>query len=408
MNLSLFFFLVGSYLLFSCPAKSDESLVLTESQLAQRIRSQNPDLIAARLLIDEALGRMKDAGRLENPSLQTTPRFNTTSGERGIEFNLSQKFPVTRRLRLEKDLSVTEVQSARWEILERENQLIGEALEAFVRLLALRQRRELLAEQTKIAATLADRLDASAKKGEASLLDAVQARMQSTRTQVQTASLGAEEQKFLAILHPLLGMEPSRPLTISGNLAPSHLPRAAASEQRPALHLARLATVAAEQDTALQRAKSFSDVSVGLVAGLERNLDEPVGMQNEQIVGLQMVIPLPLWNRNQGLVEASLACADRRSKEHLALQRRMNLEASAATAEMKQWSQLIAEIDTKLLPLVQQQTEFTEQALSKGQAQPMDVFRSREQLLTIQISRLDALENFHLARARFKTIQGTH
>jgi outer membrane protein, heavy metal efflux system len=408
MNVSIIPLLVGSYLLLSSPVKSNESLVLTESQLAQRIRSQNPDILAARLQIDEALGRMKNAGRLENPSLQTTPRFNATSGERGLEFNLSQKFPITQRLRLEKDLSVTEVQSARWEIFERENQLIGEALSTFVRLVALRQRRDLLAEQTKLAGDFVNRLEASATKGEASMIDVIQTRLQTTRLHVQAASLAAEEQQFLAILHPLLGMEPSHPLSISGNLSPLDEPQVTEMKERPALHLARLATVSAEQDTALQRAKHLSDISVGFVAGLERNVDEPIGAQNEQIVGLQLVIPLPLWNRNEGIVEASVACAERRSKEHLALQRKMNLEASATKAEMSQWRKLVEEIDTKLLPLVRQQTEFTEQALSKGQAQPIDLFRCREQLITLQTSRLDAVENFHIARARFKTIQGTH
>ena len=150
---------------------------ITYDSIAGQVRARNPDLDAARLAIDEATGRMRNAGRLEHPELQVAPRYNTTSSERGLEIGLSQKFPVTSRLKLEKNLGATEVESARQEIREVENQLIGRARAALVRVLAARQRKDLLEQQARLSAELADFIAAAAERGEASTLEAGQARL---------------------------------------------------------------------------------------------------------------------------------------------------------------------------------------------------------------------------------------
>ena len=261
-------------------------------------------------------------------------------------------------------------------------------------------------EQTKLAKDLAESLDATVKKGEASKIDAVQARLQAMRFHTQAASLDAEEQQALAVLNPLLGMDASKPIYVSGSLPPIEIPDAGAAEIRPALQVARLEAISADQTTALERANRLSDVSVGIVAGMERNLDVPVGFENERIIGLQLSIPLPLWNKNQGNIDAASAFAERKDKELLAFRQKMLLELQATHAEMADWTKLVADIETELLPLAKEQCELTEAAQRNGQAQWLDVFRCREQLLSTAISRLDAIENFHLARSRYKTILG--
>ena len=380
--------------------------VVTLHSIGDRVRAQNPDLAAARLTIDEAIGRMKQAGRLENPELQAGPRYNATSAERGIELGLSQKFPVTKRLTLEKNLGVTEVESARQEIREVENQLIGEARAAMVRVLAIRQRRDLLDQQSKLATELADFLSAAANRGESSTLEAGQARIEAARLSTESRRLTAEEREALGTLKPLLGMKPGEPLHVSGSLPGLTLPDGAKAENRPALEVARLAVVASEQEAAIERTKRYGDLSAGAVAAAERNIDAPNGAENEGIIGIQLSFPLPFWNKNEGNIEAAEARAERRRKEVLALRRNILLEAEAARAEMVEWAKLAAEIDTTLLPQAGEQSALAEQSWRAGQADLISLFRSREQSLALAATRLDALQNFHLARVRYETALG--
>ena len=61
------------------PLRADPSVVVTLATVGNRVRAQNPDLAAARLRIQEAVGRMNQSGRLANPEIEAglehNPRF---------------------------------------------------------------------------------------------------------------------------------------------------------------------------------------------------------------------------------------------------------------------------------------------------------------------------------------------
>lgn len=88
--------------------------------------------------------------------------------------------------------------------------------------------------------------------------------------------------------------------------------------------------------------------------------------------------------------------------EAKALGRGIRLEAEAAAAEMRQWLDLLEETEGTLLPLAAEQTSAAEDAYRKGQGELANVFRSRERLVQLEASKLDALRQFHLARVRYE------
>lgn len=96
-----FFTLVACALTIQSMAAAP-SVVVTLHSFGDRIRAQNPDLAAARLGIQEALGRLTQSGQLSNPELETSLESNSRIREGRLEIGLSQRFPVTERLQLEK------------------------------------------------------------------------------------------------------------------------------------------------------------------------------------------------------------------------------------------------------------------------------------------------------------------
>lgn len=92
---------------------AEPAALVTLASVGDRVRSQNPELEAARLRISEAVGRLRQSGRLENPALETSLDQDTRFREGMLELGLSQKFPVTDRLRIEKGISATELQAAK-------------------------------------------------------------------------------------------------------------------------------------------------------------------------------------------------------------------------------------------------------------------------------------------------------
>ncbi|MBB5350857.1 cobalt-zinc-cadmium efflux system outer membrane protein [Haloferula luteola] len=388
------------------PAWSNPGVVVTLDSVAQRVRADNPQLAAASCAIDEALGHARQAGRLENPELEVEMEHNDRFSERRLELGLSQRFPVTHRLRLERDLGATEVQAAQREVAEATNALIGEARTAVVEVLALRGRQDLVRKQEELAQELADFTAEIAEKGEGSVLDAGQARLATARFSTEIRRLAAEEQRAVGTLKPLLGLAPGEALTVSGALPALQLPEGADPTGRPALEVARLAVLEAEQQAAIERTKRYGDVQAGFFVAGERVVDAPEAAEKEAMVGIRFSIPLPFWDRNEGNIEAAEARAERRRREVTALDQSIRLEAEAARNEMLEWAKLAGEVGDALLPQAAEQTELAEQAWREGQGDLLTVLRSREQRLELAAARLDALKNFHLARVRYRTALG--
>jgi cobalt-zinc-cadmium efflux system outer membrane protein len=386
------------------PLRAEPAVVVSLASIGDRIRAQNPDLAAARLRIQEALGRMNQSGRLANPELETGIEHNSRFREGKFEIGVSQRFPVTGRLQLEKDVSLTELQSAEAEVREVERQLTGQAREAVVKVLATRQRRELLREQSAVSKEFADFLSEAAGKGEGSSLDAGQAKLEATSLAMEMRQLDASETAFVGELKPLLGMRPGEALSVGGTLPEASLPNAAADpSRRPDFQVAKLGALAAAQGVALEQARRYDDVEGGIFTGIERTEDAPEGYENEAIVGVRFKIALPFWNKNEGAIQEAEAKKIRKEKEAVALGRGIRLEAEAARAEMQEWAKMIGEINDTLLPLADEQTKLAEDAYRNAQGEIQSVLRSREKRLQLAAARLDALREFHLARVRHET-----
>jgi outer membrane protein, heavy metal efflux system len=386
---------------------AEPAVVVSLASVGDRIRAQNPDLAAARFRIQEAAGRMNQSGRLANPELETGFEHNPRFREGKLEVGVSQRFPVTDRLRLEKQISQTELDAAEAEVREVGRKLTGQAREAVVKILATRQRRELLREQSGVSGEFAKFLSDIAAKGEGSSLDAGQAKLEAASLAMEMRQLDAAESALVGELKPLLGMRPGEALSVGGTLPGATLPGTAADpSRRPDFQAAKLDALAAKQGVALEQAKRYDDVEGGIFTGVERTEDAPEGYENEAIVGLRFKVALPFWNKNEGAIQEAEAKQQRKEMEAVALSRNIRLEAEAARSEMGEWAKMIAEINDTLLPLANEQSVFAETTFRSGQGEIQSVLRSREKRLQLAAARLDALREFHLARVRHETALG--
>ena len=388
----------------SLPLRAEPGLVISLNNVADRIRSQNPDLAAARVRIQEAVGRMNQAGRLANPELETSIEQNSEFREGRLQFELSQRFPITDRLRLEKEISLTELKMSEAEVREVERLLVGQARTAIVHWLANRAHLDLLAEQTANAQQLADALTRSQAQGEASALDVSQAKLATASLAIESRSLNAKRAELAGALKLLLGIRATEPLNISGKLPePTHPKALNPISQRPDLQAAKLAFNAATKELSLEYARRYDDVEGGIFAAAERSEDVPEGLTHEAMLGIRFKLALPFWNKNEGAIKAAEAKQQRRRMETAALTRNIHLEAQTAHAEMLEWATLVDEITGNLLPLANEQSKLTEAAYQNAEETIQGLLSSREKCLELASARLNALREFHLARIRHES-----
>lgn len=371
--------------------------------------ARNPALAAARLRVEEARGRFQQSGRLANPELELGYRQNVRTPEHTVGALFFQRFPVTSRLRLERAVSRAQLAAAVAEVRNEERKLAAEVRAVVVRLLALGEQRALREQQLANGRELAGLLHGRAAVGEASVLDADLVELETRGLEAERLGLDAERALRLGELRPLVGAGPGTAITVAGGLPGlTGLPGPGTTDpaRRPDFEAAQRLADAARQQTALARAERWGDVGVGLNFESERSEDAPDGLERDQLVGVRVNVPLPIWNDHSGRVREARAAAARAQGEVHALALAIRAEAEAARGEMAALARVVRDVDASLLPKARQLEERTRAAFHAGQVPLFDVLRARDRRLGFQRQRLDALRDFHLARVRLEAATG--
>lgn len=387
---------------------SSRALTVDLAATAARVRASNLELKGARLAIEEAKGRLLGAGRLANPVLTFEHQGESGLSPGSTGLAIDQAFPLTKRLKLEKQLSAQMVRAAELEVRDAERRLIAEAQAQVVRLIALDQQRGLRTRQAEVARELADFAKERSAKGELSPLDAAQALVDAQRALLAGKSLETERVAILGEAKRLLGVPSDETLTVAGKLPALSIPLSGDWQQRPDFQAARLKEEAARTDIDIARSKKWEDASAGLFGAREHAGVPGKGEDHSGYAGFRFSIPLPLRKRNEGEVAEKTASAERAGLESEALASGITNEAATAREEMAAHAELAAEMRDTLLPAVREQSGKLEQAYKTGEADLLSVLRAREQQLELEAAILDASRDFHLARIRYEAAVGLH
>lgn len=386
-------------------AERIDGKVLSFSNLGSYVRRGNPNLAASRKLVDAAQGRLQAAGLRSNPTVEVEFEATPNLREPFLTAGIFRSFPRTNRLLLEKTVSAILVESAQAEVADAERLLIGKAREKLVQILALKEKKQLLEKQAANARELANFITTAAERGEASLLEAPTAELEVAKLQTLTKQIEIQINLAEAKLKPLLGFAPAVDLSFAGSLPAIVLPpmQVTVPRNRPDLVAARLQVKSAGERISLRQAEGLPDYDLGIFAGLGREVDEPEGGELEGIVGLRFSMPLGTDPKTPGNVREAQAERDRLDLSTLALRKVILAEVSAAHAEMTQWQKLAHRIEDELIPKARESLAQIRSAYRNGQIPLQNVLRAREQELSLQLTLLEALQNFHEARSRYLT-----
>ena len=380
----------------------DQSSSISIKQISKRVVANNPQLRAARLRINEAQGQVVQSGRLSNPELELDLNKNVRSSEGGLAVTFAQRFPITNRLSVEKRISNQQLSIAKEEVKVAQKALTLQAQELAVEFLHNRQRSEYLKKQSALLDEFADFIDNAAQRGELSSLDANQAKVESATLKSKLSRITTRNEILLNKLKAYIGLHPSRPLQLTGNLPNASIPSTnLALNNRPEYRAKLLEIEQAKDNIALQKANRYEDIEGRLFTSLDREEDAPNGLENEGTIGAGVSIPLQFYNKNQGNIQTARAKVSRMSAEKTALALEIQQQVSTERAEMKSWLAQTNKLTTSLIPLADNNAELFEKAYRNGQAPFTSVLKARSQQLELQSQNIDNLESFHKARVRY-------
>lgn len=377
---------------------------MTSESAVRLALDNNRTLRAARLALSAAEARSRGAGRLSNPELG----LEVAGGqdfEGRIEIGLTQKFPLTARLRLEKEISRLEIEAAKTEIAEQEWSIASEVREAFVRLVSATENRVLLEKQTQVSKSFAESMGRRVTEGFSSSLEADQAKVEALELQAGIEGARADEAAARANLAILLGGRNEG--TVKDALAlPTSLPQNKEAASRPDVRLAEIAIEAAEKDIGLARAMRWEDIGLGVFVEGERNRDEPEGIDTEGLIGMRLSIPLPVWNSGQAAVEEKRAIFSRRQEMLEAIRLTASQQETSTWQQMKTRFTAAQQMQNDVLPLARKVLNDTQSAYERGEVDVQSVFRLRQRLIEIETATLEAIQQFHQTRAQWLRARG--
>jgi cobalt-zinc-cadmium efflux system outer membrane protein len=284
--------------------------------LVRRALASNGELAAARLDVERARARLRQAGLRPNPSVdfeQTTGRFTGAAGERETSIGVSIPLELGGRRSRRIDLAKAEVEAAEAEIANRERQLTNEVRTSYAEALAALRELQITENLNDIDIQTVRFVQVRVNEGESAPIELNLLRVEVDRLRSRRALVEGRLKAELLKLKVIAGLSADDSLRLREALDTPGLPLPPSSVEaaveialrtRPDLKLARLTEEVAQAGLRLARAESFPDVTPFTKYSVGRSVfdDTPVGVltDRDKLLSFGVSIGIPVFNRNQG------------------------------------------------------------------------------------------------------------
>jgi cobalt-zinc-cadmium efflux system outer membrane protein len=368
---------------------------MTFAEVLARAREQAPQIISARLAVDETRGRLLGASL----RLQTNPELQASLGNReapdsrftDFEIGLGQSFePRSRRSARVAGANAAIAQSSA-NVDETTREVLRLAAGAYFRALHAQERIRLLGATQELAANVHSVADRRYKAGDIAVLDVNIARASLARVRAEREA--AEAMRALAVgnLNQLLRLDGD--IRVEGEFMGSGEPDLnvllQAAAQRPELHALEAGVQEAEADVQLGR--TFSRPEYGLGVRYARE-------EGDQIVLGGVTVTLPVFSKGQELQAVGSARAARLRAELDAARTRVAIEVRSAFQAHARRVAAIRVLEAEAIPGLDENETLTTRSFEVGQLGLPELLLIRREILDTRSQYLDALLEAALAR----------
>lgn len=390
------FFLVFSAIAFAATGQSEEPSAESEpgtlplpiaddsafslEQLQQLALTYNPTLTQARSETWKAYGRQTQAMLYPNPRLGYFGQEIGGAGTAGQQgFFVSQQFVTGGKLELSRAIACREQQQAEQVVSAQEFRVVNGVRREYYDLLTSNRKIQLAEDLLEIAIESEKQSERRLQALQGSKVDLLQARLERERVNVELETLKVEREAIVRRLQALAGLQQQAgEFLVAGDLEQDvpdlawedALSRLLESSPLIAQAEARVARAAAVWQRA--RAEPIPDVTVQ--AGAMHDFST-----SSQMANLQISLPIPIYDKNQGNISAAEAEWIRASHEVERV--RLSLERELADVFRKYAQQRIRvmKYNTEILPASWETLDLSRKAL---EAEEIDSL----QLLSVQRS----------------------
>ncbi len=375
---------------------SEEHAALTLQDLAGMALANNPTLVQAHAQFQGEQGAAYQAGRWLNPIVGYTGEqigVNGTAGETQGGF-VSQEIVTGGKLRLSREKYAQRAQIAATNVQAQQQRVLNDVHVQFYRTLAAQRVVEI---HRRLVANGEDNLQTRREMlnlGQTTAPAVLQAEVELRRDQLKLKDAENDVQQSFRTLAALIGVpQLSSTTLLEDNLSttPEPLDYDSALEQllsgSPELVAARQKIRHDEIQLERERVQPIPNILASATVG--RNFEA-----GGTTAGVNIGLPIPIFNRNQGTIQQAQADLIRAHAES----QRLELELQARLAAnyrtyLSAW-QRVEEYQSTMLPKAEEATELLRQSYKDRRATWVDVLIAQRLQMTLETEFVDSLKTY--------------
>ncbi|MEQ9398919.1 MAG: TolC family protein [Longimicrobiales bacterium] len=380
-----------------------DTVRLTIAAARSRALAQNPSFLAALESVTAAQGDLRTAGTYPyNPLAEAEGPGVLTEGRGRYEARLGQEIEWAgqRGLRLGAARAGLRATSSR--TLDEARRLLGEVEAAFVSMAAAQERYRLAEEIEDLNRRLVEAVRVELGEGEVSVLEANLVEIEAARARARVLEAGRAVATANLALRRLMGLDPGPVIRVEADPSLSvadgdaDIMVAAALEARPDLEAARSQVEEARSLQSLATRAALPNLRVsGIVEGEGGGADPRFGVA--------LSLPVPLFDRNQGLRLRREAEVDRSRFDAGATAIRVRTEVLDAVQTYRASVRELAIYRSDILEPVRRNQGLLDTAYREGKLDLSSLLLLRNQLLDAELGYWEAWERHRRAAVAVRT-----
>jgi len=384
----------------------------------------NGELAAARIDIDRARARVRQAGLRPNPTVdfeQATGSLTGSSGERETGIGVSLPLEVSGQRKRRIVLAQAQLEATEAEVGEAERHLTGEVLAAYAEALAAIRELEITEGLNDIDLQTTRFVQARVNGGESAPIELSLLQVEVERLKSRRAQVEGRLQATLIKLKNLVGIPFDAPIRLREELStsqavwnqPASLDAAVeiALRTRPDIKFARLNVEVARAGLSLAQSQTGPEVVASTKYIQNRSLfdDTPVGpiSDRDKLITFGVSVGIPIFNRNQGTkAEAALAINQAERRRDF-LETAVRSEVASAYARLDAVQRSLTTFDQGVISRSNDNIRAIRAAYQIGEFKITDLLAEQRRLLDSQREFTEALAERYRALADLRIAIGS-
>ena len=369
----------------------------------------SPRLRSAGYHVDAASGRVLQAGLYPNPSINfEAEALGSDEGSAGeTAYVFEQEIVLGNKLNRARDVADSDRLAAREEFVAEEFAVAARVSRAYFAGVAAHQRLVNREELASLASQLFEAASAKVEAGSATVPDQLRAQVVYEQAQMELDTARYQEAAARQVLASTIGLDSPIELTLASPLddlpiLPSRDEILEATLQANSrVSIARVAIDRARHAHKLAKAQGVPD----LIASIGPRYSD---IDGETTVDVGLGIEIPLFDRNQGEVQAALAERLSASAQLKSVQLELLGEISQAWTIYESAFSAAIRYQDRLLPMAEKTLGLTQQAYKSGKADYLRLLDAQQVVIESRIAYINTLEQLHTSAALLNQLSHTN